>query len=115
MGSLLLFDGLKLFARLKADGFPGWNADFCACSRIAPDSGFAGTDVKDTEAPQLDAIALRERFLHALKDRLHGHLSLGLSDPSLVYDFVDDVEFDHKIRSAHGFRMPRNRRQMLEE
>ena len=54
----VLFDGLKLFAWLKPNGLPWWDADLGASPRIAPDTRFAGTDVEDTEAPQLDAIAL---------------------------------------------------------
>jgi hypothetical protein len=55
---LILFDGLKLFAGLKPDGLPRRDADLCASAWIAPDACLAGTHVEDTEAPQLDAIAL---------------------------------------------------------
>src|SRR5271166_5071937 len=91
-----LVDGLQLFAGFEADCFAGWNVDFCAGARVAPDAGLARPHSEDTEAPQFDAIAARERFLHALKhgfDRLFG---LGLGNAGLVDNFVDQIQFDHK-------------------
>ena len=90
-----LVDGLQLFTRFEAHGLARWDADFCAGAWVATDAGFAGTNVKDSEAPQFDPISLRQSLFHALKDGFHSHFSLRLGDARLVHDFVDDVEFDH--------------------
>jgi len=95
VAALSLVDRLQLFARLETHSLAGRDADFGAGARVASDAGFARTNVEDAETSELDAITQRQSLLHALKDGFHRHFSFGFGDASLVYDFVDDIEFDH--------------------
>src|SRR5271167_1699275 len=56
-----LFNGLQLFARLKANRFPRRNVDFRAGAGIAPNSGLSRANREDTKAAQFDAVALGKR------------------------------------------------------
>src|SRR5438477_5934126 len=89
-------DRLQLFARLEAHRLARRNGNFRPSTRVAPDSGLARAYVKHSKAPQLNAIALGERLLHALKNGFDRQLSLGLGNTSFVDHFVDDVELDHE-------------------
>jgi len=93
--ALPLVDGLQLFSRLKPHGFAWRNRDFRAGSRISPDTGFSRPYIEDTKTPQLNAVALGQRLLHAVEDGLNRQFSLGLGNSGLIDHFVDDVELDH--------------------
>src|ERR1700690_2670104 len=97
-----LLDGLQFLARLEADGFAGRDVDLRTGARIAPDAGLARPYGEDAKAPQLNAIALGERLLHAFEHGFDRHLRLGLGDAGLVDDFVDQVQFDHKWLRSFG-------------
>jgi flavin reductase (DIM6/NTAB) family NADH-FMN oxidoreductase RutF len=85
---------LQFLTWLEADGLAWGNRHLRTGARITSDPGFPRTDVEDAEAPQFDPFALCESPLHALENGLHRHFRLGLSDPSAVDYFIDDVEFD---------------------
>src|SRR5271156_1150560 len=91
---LTLLQRLQLLAGLEPHGLAGRDCDFGASARVAPDTSLARTNVEDAEAPQLDALAMRQSSLHAFKNRLNSHLGFGLGDSSFVYDFVNNVELD---------------------
>src|SRR5208282_830528 len=90
-----LVNRLQLLAGLEADGLAGRNGNFGAGARIPSNAGLARTHVEHAETAQLNAIAVRERLLHALEDGFDGKLRLGLGDPGAVDHFVDDVELNH--------------------
>ena len=100
----VLLQGLQLLAGFEAHGFAGRNGDFRAGARIAADAGLARLHVEDAEAAQFDAVAVLERFLHPLEDRLDRHLGLGLGDAGPVHHFVDDIQLDHDASAV--FRQP---------
>src|SRR5262245_43155955 len=85
-------DGLQFFARLEAHRFSGRNVDLGSGTRIASDAGLARPHVEHAKAAQFDAVAMRERLLHALKDGFHRLLRLGLGNARLGYNFIDNVE-----------------------
>src|ERR1035438_9186263 len=91
-----LLDRLQFLARLKANRFAGGNIDLGAGARVASNAGLARPHGEDAEAAQLDAIAARQRLLHALKYGFHRGFGLGLGDTGLGDDFVDQIQFDHK-------------------
>src|SRR5208283_5727134 len=75
-----LLDGLQFLAGLEADGLAGRNVDLRAGARVASDAGLARPHGEDAEAAQFDAIAARQRFLHALKYRFYRQFGLGFGD-----------------------------------
>src|SRR5438128_4043603 len=89
-----LLENLQFFTRLEADSFSRGYGYFRAGSRIAADTGLPRLYIEDTEASQLDAVALSERLLHTLEYSLHRHLGLGFGDPGLANNFVYDIELD---------------------
>src|SRR5580693_1811241 len=88
-------DRLQLFARLKPHGFSGRNGNFGAGSRIAPNARLARAHIEDAKAPQLNAIALGKRLLHALKNGFDGEFGFGFGDAGFIDDFVNDIELNH--------------------
>src|SRR5579863_3811379 len=97
-------EGRKPFSINRLQFFPGlephrlarWNRNLCAGARIAADAGFSRAHVEHAESPQLNAVAVGQRLLHALKDGFHCQLGFSLGDAGSGYHFVDDVELDHK-------------------
>src|SRR5271155_160779 len=89
-------DRLQFFPRLEAHRLAGRNRHFSSGARIASDAGLARTHVEHAKSPQLNAIAVGQRFLHALKDGFHRQLGLGLGDAGSGYHFVDNIELDHE-------------------
>src|ERR1017187_589307 len=93
---LFSIDRLQFFSRLKAHGLARRNRHFGAGARVASDAGLTRAHVKHAKSAQLDAIAVGQRLLHALKDGFHRQLSLGLSDAGSGHHFVDNVELNHE-------------------
>jgi hypothetical protein len=89
-------DRLQLFPGFEANGLSGRNGNFGAGARIASDAGLARAYVEDAKAPQLNAIALGERFFHALENSFDGELGFGLGDAGFIDDFVNDIQLDHE-------------------
>src|SRR6266404_2577247 len=94
----MLLDRLQFLAGLEANSLAGRDADFGARARIASDAGLARADVEHTKAAKLNAVAAFEGLLHAGKDRLNSHFSLGFRDPSLFHHVVDDIQLDQRSR-----------------
>ena len=92
---LFLINRLQLFPRLKPHRPARRNGNFGSGARIAPDPGLARTHVEYAKSPQLNTIRARQRFLHALENRFHRQLGLGLGDAGSGDHFVDDVELNH--------------------
>src|SRR5215467_9695501 len=88
--------GLQFFAWLKTYCFARRNRNFSPGSRIAADASLAWTHVEHAKSPQFNTIALGQRLLHAFEDSFDGHFCFGFGDSGFVYDFVDDVELDHR-------------------
>lgn len=86
-----LFERVQVLARLEANGAAGSNADLSASARIASDSGFAGPDVEDTEAAQLDAVAAGECALEALKNGFDGGLGFYAGQSGTLNYLMYDV------------------------
>jgi hypothetical protein len=82
---------LKFLAGLEADGLPGRDADFLAGARIAADSGFARTHVKNPKAAQLDSLAFAESVLHGFKNGFDGLFRLRPAYTSLIYYGIYNV------------------------
>ncbi len=76
----ILFNALKLFAGLEADGFARRNVDFFAGARIATDAGLARLDAEDAEAAKLDALAAAKSLLQGFENGFDGLLRLGAAD-----------------------------------
>src|SRR5271169_6883243 len=95
-GQEALLDRLQFLARFKADRFAGRYVDLRAGARVASDAGLARPHGEDAEAAQFDAIAPRQRLLHALKYGFNGGFGLGFGDSGFGDNFVDQIQFDHK-------------------
>jgi len=91
-----LGQALQFFAGLESDGLAGRDIDFSAGAGVPPDAGLAGLYVENTEAAQLDSVALFQGLLHGVEDGLDRHLRLGLGDPGPVHHFVYDIELNHR-------------------
>src|SRR4051794_24049144 len=89
-------DGLQFFAGLEADRIAGRDVYFSSGAGIAAYASFAGANIEDAESAQLDAIAMGESFLHALKDNLHRSFRFRLGDARLSDNLIDDVQLDHR-------------------
>ena len=89
-----LLKTLEFLTWLKPNGFAGRNRHFGASSRIAAYACLPGAHVENAEPAELNALALRQRSLHALKDSFHRHFSFCLGNSGAVDYFVDDVEFN---------------------
>src|SRR5271166_4249218 len=91
-----LLDRLQFLAGFEADCLAGRNVDFRAGARVSPDAGLAWPHGEDAEAAQLDAIAVRQRSLHAVEHSFDRHFRFGFGNAGPGDDFVDQIQFDHK-------------------
>src|SRR5262252_2799108 len=102
-----VFESLKFFAGLEANGFSRRDADLFAGAGIATNASFSGLDAEDAELAKFDALPAAEGALERLKDGFDGLLRFGAADVRLCDHCVYDVELDHN-------RPPRIRGPMLE-
>jgi len=88
---------LQFLAGLEADSFARGNADLFSGARVAANAGFAAFDVEDTEAAQLDPIALSQGTFHRLENRFHRHFGFATGDSvaEAFHDSVYEVQLDH--------------------
>ena len=86
---------LQFLAGLEAHRFAGRDADFLSGARIAANACFTRAHVEDTEAAQLDPLALAERVLHGFKDGFDSLFGLGPAHSGLVYDGINNVQLNH--------------------
>src|SRR5215469_8786719 len=94
-GSRVSVNRLQFFPRLKPHGSSWRNRYLSSRARIAPNPRFTRTHVEHSKTPQLNAIAGRQRLLHAFKHGLHGQFCFRFRDAGLGDHFVDYVELDH--------------------
>src|SRR6516225_10437459 len=90
-----VFQSLKFFAGLEANGFSRRDADLFAGAGIATNASFSGLDAEDAELAKFDALPAAEGALERLKDGFDGLLRLGAADVRLRDHCVYDVELDH--------------------
>jgi hypothetical protein len=88
-------DGLQLFARLEANGFPRRDGDLFPGPWIAPDAGFARLDREDAKAAEFNPIVFLQGRLHGIEYAIHGHLGFRARDSSSFNHLINDIEFDH--------------------
>ena len=103
-----LLDRLQFLAGLESHGLARRNRNLRAGARVTTNSSFARPNVEYAKSPQLNAVALGQRTLHAFKHRLYGHFGFGLGDAGPVDNFVDDVELDHRGSSPRKISVRRN-------
>ncbi len=84
---------MEFLARLETNRLPGRDADFGAGAGIAADAGFAGTDVEDAKAAQLDALAFGKGALEGLEYRIDSGLGLVALQAGAFNHLVNDVLF----------------------
>ena len=82
---------MKFLAGFEANGLAGSDADFGSGAGIAADAGFAGTDVEDAEAAELDALAFGKRALQGLEYRIDSGLGLVALQAGALNHLVNDV------------------------
>ena len=86
-----LVEFVQIFARLEADSLAGCDADFGSGTWIAPDTCFAGADVENSKAAQLDAVTRCEGLLKAFKDSFDGGLGFHAGQSGTLNYLVYDV------------------------
>src|SRR5260370_39275023 len=97
---------MECLARLESDGLSRRNRHLGCGARVTAHRVLARLDVEHAEPSQFDAIAVSEGLFHALENRLHGHLRLGLGDHGFADDFVYDIQLYQSILLR--FRLCRN-------
>jgi hypothetical protein len=90
------FQGMKLFARLEADGLAWGDADLSAGSGIATNSSFTRTDAENAKSAQFDALAGGQGLLEALEYGIHRSLCLGARETGALDYMMDDVLFNQR-------------------
>lgn len=88
---------VEFFARFEANGFTGGDGDFGSGTRVASDAGFAGTDIEDAEAAQLDAIALGKSLFQAFKYGIDRGFCLIARKTRTLDDVMDNVLFYQRV------------------
>ena len=96
VNQLVSINRLQFFSWLEAHGLARRNRDFRAGARVASDAGLARTHIEHAKSTQLNAMALGQRLLHALKDGFYRQLGLRLREAGSGYHFVDDVELNNE-------------------
>ena len=84
---------MEFLAGLETNRLTGRDADFGAGAGIAADAGFAGTDIEDTEAAQLDPLAIGQGALEGFEDRIDRGLGLVALQAGAFNHLVNDVLF----------------------
>ncbi|HVT96892.1 MAG TPA: hypothetical protein VHE33_05245 [Acidobacteriaceae bacterium] len=82
---------VQFFPRLKANCLARGDADFGSGARIPANSGFAGTDVENTEAAEFNPLTLCKSPLQALEDRIDSSLGLVALQAGAFDHLVNDV------------------------
>jgi hypothetical protein len=91
-----LIDRLQFLPRFKPHCLSGRNRNFGASPRIASNAGLSGPHIEDAKSAQLNAVAVSESFLHALKNSFHRQLGFRFGYTGSSHYFVDNVELDHE-------------------
>lgn len=88
---------MQLFAWLKADSLSGCNIHLRARTRIAANSSFTGTYIEDAEAPQFDAITVRQSLLQALENSVDSGLGFHARQTGPFNHMMNDVLFNQRV------------------
>jgi hypothetical protein len=88
---------VEFFSGLEANGLSGGDGDLSAGPWIAPDACFPGTDAKNAEAAEFDAVACGKGLFEAFKDRIDRSFRLGAWQSRTLDDLVDDILFDQSV------------------
>src|SRR5215203_2200515 len=91
---------LQILARLESDRLAGGDRHLDPGLGVAPHALLAVAHLKDSEAAELDALAIAERIFHGVDDGIHG---LGGFHPGYVRDLrnaVYDIRLDHECSEA---------------
>jgi hypothetical protein len=88
---------VKFFARFKANGFTGGDGDFGSGTRVSADAGFAGTDIEDAEAAQLDTITVGKSLFQAFKYGIDRSFCLIARKTRTLDDVMDNVLFYQRV------------------
>jgi hypothetical protein len=91
MQAAALIQLVEVFAGFEAHSFARGDADFCSGARIASDPCFAGPDIEDAKATQLDAVAPGEGLLETFEDGLNGGLGFDAGQSGTLNYLVYDV------------------------
>lgn len=82
---------MEVFTRFKPDGAAWSDADLGSSARVAANAGFAGSDVEDSEAAELDAVSLGECPLEAFKYGFDGGLGFDAGQSGTLNYLMYDV------------------------
>jgi hypothetical protein len=88
---------VEFLARFEANGFTGGDGDFGSGTRVASDAGFAGTDIEDAEAAQLDAITFGKSLFQAFKYGIDRSFRLITWKARTLDDVMDNVLFYQRV------------------
>ena len=95
-----LIDRLQFFPRLEPHSLPRRNRHLSPGPRISSNPRLPWPHGKHAKPPQLDAVTLRQSFLHAVEYSFYGGFSLSFCNSCLGYYFVNDIELDHRFSPA---------------
>jgi hypothetical protein len=85
---------MQFLAGLETDRLARRDADFGASTRVAANSGFAGTDAENAKPAQFDALTSGKGLLETLEDRIYCGLDLGAGKARALDYIMDNVLFD---------------------
>lgn len=103
---------MQFLTRLEADRLAWGYGNFRARAWISANAGFTGTYIKDSKAPQFDAVALSESLFQAFEDRIHRRFSFVARQACAFDDVMDNVLFYQRVHlyflgiaaGIHGYR-----------
>ena len=93
-------DLLEVLAGFKTNGSPWRNTNLLTSAGISADTSLAGLYLEDTETAQFDAFTSFHRGSQCVKNRIDSDLGFHLGDGSLPGNFVDNVDFDHRLSNG---------------
>ena len=85
--------------RLEDRHIAGWHLDRCAGPGIACRPGLAVPHLEDAESPKFDAVALPERVLHGIEERVNHQPAFPLGDSwsNHIRDLLNEVGLGHPL------------------
>jgi hypothetical protein len=90
---LLAVEEMEFLAGFEANGLAWRDADLGAGAGIAADTGFAGTDVEDTKAAELNTLALSKGSFKGLEYRIDSGFGFVALQAGPFNHLVNDVLF----------------------
>lgn len=99
----MVVEQVQLFAGLEANGLARRDADLSPGAGVAADACFAGPDVEDAKAAQLDALALGQCALERFEDGIDGSLGLIALEAGTLNHLVNNVLFYQGVLPSGGW------------